>query len=528
MNCKTNNESVKKLCKIIQTVRYAELEKEKNYCLELIKIGKSTKDSYAIAFGYAYLGDYHIATGDLVKCGKYLYKSLDICKTKNYLSLSAFNHRLLGLLYERHNDEQNAFNNYLEALHLGEKMKSDKDRVIAYNNIASNFQNFGDYEEAYKYYKIAWDITKNIDLIGFENSYTTLLVNLAEISCDLGNYEEAAEYIKICEDSGFDKTANTFFVYVAKIKYTECKNPEGMRALAEEIFSSGIEYEEEKIFTCFVFEYLSKAFLKLNDMEYAKLALSGFERFLNYSDLHRWKLYNTLRVEYFLKCDDKENMLNAYKNFYEVICKSEELSHEVRANGLRAKMNLYTTMKEKEEALAHSEKMEKVANIDELTKVYNRRYLNKYIGCSFTTNEYKSVGLIMLDLDYFKEYNDTYGHQGGDLALKTVANVLKKYATSESVVGRFGGDEFTVICFDCSDDEIRDYIEKVRTEVKDKNICHKNSPISSKKLTLSVGYCNAKVENEINISQLLHIADKALYLSKFNGRDCVNAGEFEV
>ncbi len=147
----------------------------------------------------------------------------------------------------------------------------------------------------------------------------------------------------------------------------------------------------------------------------------------------------------------------------------------------------------------------RMANQDALTGLWNRRFLFNQAcsGC-----EKRSIA--MLDIDHFKKVNDTYGHDGGDSALVTVANILKIYFPDEVVV-RFGGEEFCIQS--CSeDDEFITRLEKMRQRIEKTPIKHGESKIE---VTISIGVCSV----EGTLDEQIKIADDRLYVAKEKGRN---------
>ncbi|RTZ16081.1 response regulator [Vibrio aquaticus] len=147
----------------------------------------------------------------------------------------------------------------------------------------------------------------------------------------------------------------------------------------------------------------------------------------------------------------------------------------------------------------------KLANQDALTGLWNRRFLfnQPCSGC-----ELRNVA--MLDIDHFKKVNDTYGHDGGDAALKMVANILKIYFP-EDVVVRFGGEEFCIQS--CAPfDEFLSRIENMRQRVEKTPIKHNNDKIQ---VTISIGVCNL----DANLNEQIKVADDRLYAAKAAGRN---------
>jgi len=168
------------------------------------------------------------------------------------------------------------------------------------------------------------------------------------------------------------------------------------------------------------------------------------------------------------------------------------------------------------------EELKSQAITDGLTKMYNRRYFNE-VGpklLAVAQRQQYSIGFFILDIDYFKQYNDYYGHHQGDVALQKIAkelmNVIKR---EDDFVFRLGGEEFAGMIHLSDSCETEDWLSKLTQNIVDLDIEHLNSELELKKLTVSIGLCLTKVTQETTLDQLYKNADDALYKAKNSGRN---------
>lgn len=159
--------------------------------------------------------------------------------------------------------------------------------------------------------------------------------------------------------------------------------------------------------------------------------------------------------------------------------------------------------------------------IDQLTGIYNRRYfdgnLKRIIKSHSRTDG--TLGLLMIDIDYFKNYNDTYGHVAGDNCLRTVAAVMSNCITrDEDFIARYGGEEFVVVLPNTDINGVRFVAEKLLEEVYKCKIPHETSDIADY-VTVSIGGTAGIVRHLQNGNNYIKCADTALYESKNNGRN---------
>jgi len=158
---------------------------------------------------------------------------------------------------------------------------------------------------------------------------------------------------------------------------------------------------------------------------------------------------------------------------------------------------------------------------DSMTNLYNRKYFdNIFDNLPFISNanNWKSA-FIMVDIDFFKQYNDTYGHDLGDQTLKKVASALKEYFNKEyEYVFRLGGEEFGVVLFDTDEDILIECLTDINKKIISLNIEHKTSKILNI-VSISTGAVIYEPNSYISANKLYKIADENLYKSKQNGRN---------
>lgn len=159
---------------------------------------------------------------------------------------------------------------------------------------------------------------------------------------------------------------------------------------------------------------------------------------------------------------------------------------------------------------------------DELTQLYNRRFFNKKIEeeINRAKRENNSFSFLIMDIDYFKQFNDTYGHQEGDIVLEKVANILRKRTSRASDFAfRLGGEEFGIITT-LDREKVIEFANLIKDEIEKLQIEHKRSKIS-KYLTVSIGIVSKEGESITNSNLLYKEADNCLYEAKKLGRNSI-------
>lgn len=179
------------------------------------------------------------------------------------------------------------------------------------------------------------------------------------------------------------------------------------------------------------------------------------------------------------------------------------------------------------ELQVRNEMLEQLSFLDGLTSIANRRKFDSTLenAWNLAFREKMPLSLIMLDIDFFKDYNDTYGHQAGDDCLIAIASLLHKKARRLSdLVARYGGEEFMIIVQSPETlDKVLDFAEDIRTSVEALAIEHKTSPF--KTVTLSIGVVYRIPTKDITTETFVKEADQALYKAKNCGRNRIEISQ---
>lgn len=165
------------------------------------------------------------------------------------------------------------------------------------------------------------------------------------------------------------------------------------------------------------------------------------------------------------------------------------------------------------------QKLEILSNTDELTGLYNLRSFN-----TISNNEYSrfkreghTYSVLLIDIDFFKSINDTYGHAIGDLAIQHLTTLCKNNIRSHDVMARVGGEEFCIMLPDTNKNSAYMIAEKLRTQLNNDPLIIDDNTIVS---TISIGVAESDINDKTH-KDIINRADKALYEAKSKGRDCV-------
>lgn len=190
---------------------------------------------------------------------------------------------------------------------------------------------------------------------------------------------------------------------------------------------------------------------------------------------------------------------------------------------------LHRQIREQRASLEHlNEKFYRQGRIDTLTDMPNRLHLQEDLGrLNARVKRYdRCYGIALMDVDHFKQYNDTYGHVAGDEALRLVASVLKRTCRAADSVYRYGGEEFVAAYPDSTLAATVAAAERMRSSLQAQLHPHESSEL--KVLTISIGVTWVDAQQDLQVERVLKTADDALYRAKENGRNRVEVARLHL
>lgn len=209
------------------------------------------------------------------------------------------------------------------------------------------------------------------------------------------------------------------------------------------------------------------------------------------------------------------------------------VQHLSRQRLLQAQMELEGRVQERTKELTNTrdalylanENLQRMATTDVLTRLPNRRFFDDYIfrQISVTRREHQSIALILIDIDCFKQYNDTYGHPQGDICLRAVAQAMAKSNVCKrpgDIVARYGGEEFVIVLCNPSTQYVDEAIVEIHKCIADLRLRHQNNAADGiDHVSVSIGVSLQENSEELELQTLVSQADQALYRAKEQGRN---------
>lgn len=497
------------------------------------------ENSLNLDLGYALLGMafVHRSRSDSAKMLEVLFTAQDIFEEeKDVLGLvRAYN--LIGVAYFYSSMYDKAISYFLKA---NEYLNEEEDynlRLSVINNIGEVYRESQNYSKALEFYD---DAIKICDMTKNRTSKAVINGNIGEIHFIEKNYEKALEYFIESHDELQNENDNISLGEVEN-RIGKIHQVLGNLSLASEYFNSAydrLERIDNKYFVVDVLLNIGQ--LNIEDVS----SLKYFEKACKYSENinAKKKLWESL-----LGLSDYYEVHENYKQALEVYKRHCRLDKEIVAANLGKKLEILNVELKYLEETKHLERMkelltteldnqkkeldrirsinidlEKKAYEDELTKVPNRRRVNLHINDIISNSSSdKNICVFIIDIDFFKRYNDYWGHNEGDICLKTIADLImdNKY-NKDDLFGRYGGEEFVYVSEAISKDEVEDFGNMIREKVKklDLYYYYRNTRTS---ITISLGGIFGSTREYNSIKTIMTNADEELYKAKENGRDKV-------
>lgn len=508
----------------ILDVRYTDLEQEFKDSKELLELSEAAGYAYGQAFALTYISDYYLAHNDSRSAGSYLERALALCQKNKYNELLMNAHIFAGIYYDLLLDRQMSLNHTLDALELSTQLKDGFRRSVIINNIANIFEYFGDMQAAKRYYEEALSCAgEELESSKGAAHYAILISNVVHIACILGDLEEAKMYTENFAVWNFPG-ANYIGPYYSCLCHLAAANKDlDMLRENTDKFLDLLADNESWAYQFFeVTLYIANHLLDLSDEKYARKTLMAIGRLCGEGEEGSQLRAQCIWVRYYEMFGTEEQQGWAYKRYYKLKQVVDIATNKAMSEGLHAKIKLHEATKRHEEMCRKNKELESEAQVDQMTQVYNRRSFTKLVSQTVADENVKTLGFAMIDVDYFKEYNDSYGHAKGDDVLRAVAECMTLAAGNSGFIYnfRYGGDEFMCMYANCTESEMESHVKNIAEMVRGRHIPHKFSR-SSDALSLSIGFsvCQRSEDGSLDAVALLAKADKALYWSKGRGRD---------
>ncbi len=430
------------------------------------------------------------------------------------------NLNLIGVIYGTIGNETMAVDFYLEGLECAIEHQFYQMTILFYNNIGSRYMDLGEHEKAVTYFmKAAMELER--DEVKTEERYNcwcmVTCMNLFQSFISLKQYQRAENAMVHLEELvQLEENAEYSFTYMIS-KYWffwQTNRKELVYEKLDEILEGALndanasDYEADMRSVC-------KLLGEMNEFERWRKIIEAFEVYTKEQGTVYFELALTeMWMEYYRKTGDMQTYIHLCVDHAELYHKQKVITDKERAAAIDVKIEL----QEKE---AQRRRAEEKSNTDSLTDLGNR-YMLDDDSCRIQKDcKEKNIPMAVgiLDIDCFKEHNDTYGHLQGDDSLRKIADVLKDVTKDYGKAYRFGGDEYVVLLQNVTKESIEKMAKEIKQRIFELHIENKNSTVQPE-LTISQGYCVYIPQEIYNLEEVLAKADASLYQAKESGRNC--------
>ncbi|GAB4581046.1 MAG: hypothetical protein Fur0022_37910 [Anaerolineales bacterium] len=462
-------------------------------------------------------------------------RSLEFFKTLNKPLEIAREENHIGVIFGRLGDHSTSIQHLLAAHRIFEEQGEKSQQAISLNNIGFTYVLINEHKKALHYLLKGLKLAREVN---DARALTNTLDSLCHAYRGLKDFDNALAYglesVDVARQLGEPRTECEYTLSVGVV-YLACQDMPNALAFLEKSYQLaqklGFRREEAE-----VLRQLARIHFQQNEPQ---LAFTRLHRALALAEeieaRHELiKTHNDLAMAY-KKAGDFEKALTHYERFHRIKeevfndqadmrFKSLETAHRLEQAQKEAEIyrlknqDLQTEIEQRKQAQEHAEH---IATIDPLTGLFNRRHFFHLAESAFTKALYDTTPLcvLMFDIDHFKKVNDTYGHLIGDKVLSMASMLIRNELRASDILGRYGGEEFSVILPDTTIEQGHVVAERIRKTVE-------MTPLETEKglisITLSGGVGKIFVDDSfstLTLNVLIDRADQALYMAKQTGRN---------
>lgn len=518
-------EDVQEWIKEVEESRGKNIARMMEYAKKIRLYGETHGIEALVGYGCYYISEAYFLQNDVEHFFENIMVALGHLQYAEEWELAAKACNLLGVVTSNQGNTPFAIDYYLGGISICEEHNAIQVKSILKYNIGMIYMTCQKYYQAIEYLE-----SSAVDSQYMEDEQRYLnfmgIVYLAEVACyiELGNAERAKERMDLVTEQivatfndlnciYFDCVRARFYnlleeeekrdSYIAKID--GCLT--GDLALME-IFDDFYRYCE-MLLEIGKYEELWNAIRFLGALLKSEKLVDMYRRLLD------------LELRYYQKVGDQENFLRLSGKYYKLSQIREQENRSAMGNMLSMRLTLEEFKKKQSRMEQENRRLQYQSETDSLTEIANRQYLDQIAETIFTRARENGsyFSLEILDVDYFKELNDNYGHSRGDQCLVAIAKELKRLESYGNICcARYGGDEFCLLYEGYGPQEVQGFLKMLREQVKKLGFEHAYSP-AGPIVTVSQGvYCGIPTEQD-TLSDYFHGADAALYRVKRSGKN---------
>lgn len=518
------NEIVQNWIKQVQENCEADAELTLKYCKELIEYGQKTGDHGLVGFAHYYRSVVFYVLNDGNQFFEAVSDALAELTQADEWDLMCRCYNFLGITAMSRGNSAVALDYYLNAISYSEKTKEAVFSPTIQVNIGVLNIVSGRYADAIENLKSAYEsYSTNTESPRYDDIMICIYENMAKAYLCQGELEKAKECFDRIYENHMDYMDNYAMVtvYCTEAMYYHIV---GDQEKCEEKIARVHKETNANVPVLDLFDdyydYCKVLLDRDKDMEFWHIIeiMEPMVKSVDITNLQQ-RLLN-LKIKAYRKNKQSAEYLQAAGLFYELSERAEAENKVMMNNMLNLRRNLERVNREKKEVEAKNEILRAKSETDALTGLANRFRFNDYSEEAFqrAVDNKTPLAVEILDMDSFKGYNDTYGHQRGDECIQKVASAIQSMQEFGAFTARYGGDEFIVIYEDITKEQAIEYASTLRERVMALGIVHEKSTVANI-MTISQGLCwDVPIEGN-RMWDYLHAADDMLYRVKKSKRN---------
>lgn len=502
------------------------------YCRDIEEYARKNNDAKLLGFAYYYSGETYYVLNDGEKMFACISRAISYLDQSEQWELIARAYNLMAITSLNRGNAPIAMDYYLTALANCKKHGLYREANMIHLNLGTLYLSNGQYDEAQRYFEKVEGYIKeeqNTDL--YYSLIACVCINLGRCCLNKGNHAKAKEYIAYVEEHCMNRLQKTELLYLLcfKAKYYHITGQEEFRDACISRIHDTFDVNMAIMDIFDDFYDLCRLLLEIEADDVFWDIMNILEKMTKSAGIvNLQRKIISLKIKYYRQHKDNAGYLQAAGLYYELTEVMERESQQMIAAMLEMRRSLERANAKRLEVERANVRLQEKSETDALTHLANRFRLNDYSeqALSRARQEQKGYAIEILDIDYFKEYNDNYGHQAGDECIMAIAAELKNMENSRIFCARYGGDEFIILYEGMSPEEVFAEAERLRERIVKKQIRHDYSkavPV----VTISQGICYDMPNEDHRNWDFLHVADGMLYEVKRKSRNNISMGKLD-
>ena len=502
-------------------------------CDKLEEYGNSMNDKTLRGYARFSRGETYYLLNDVMKFYKEMTSTVSLMESIGEWGYVVMANNMLGIMSLNRGNAPYAMDYYLNALSICKKFNLPNLEWIVNMNMGALYLNIEEYTKALEHIKSSYDyIINNKDMDNYIQNLTNVYVGMGKAYLYLDTIDKASKFMEKIEFECLQSLdeIDKIMVYSFQVRLCQEQNNFSKRDVTIYDLNNIIDLKIPIMdFFDDIYEYLS-LLLKIEYYDDFFLVLDTVEQLTKVTaikNLERKLL--SLKIKYYRKNNKRSDYMRAAVLYYELTEYMERENHNMITNMISLRNSLNDLTAINKEVKKENRALLKKSETDAMTNMANRFGLEKHCYKAFENaiTYATSFAIEILDVDYFKQYNDNYGHQAGDKCIKAVADSISKQKRYGKVFcARYGGDEFIITYEGFKYTEVEKMSQNLKKRVEEMNMKHEYSEVSDH-VTISQGICYGIPKKNENIEDYLHKADELLYNAKEVSRNTISIGYYE-